>query len=489
MSFSQKLSAILHSRIFALITSIFASAVVFVSVGILVKQNIINNYTITRQSDLVSLIKPSIVKVITSTSGKVTYPDFRFNADTLELEVITPKKGMNEQTFSNDDAYGTGFIVDDSGYILTNAHVATIGILKDSFVSQLYSDAVDELETRLSKSKNPKDKALYEKYTAFSDNDWKPVYEKGYRVVWDNLDTSGVFQQIAVVDPLFDSSNFDEQIAHSFPATIVKANEEFLFDDKDIALIKIEKNNLPTISIDDETPVSEGEHIIIAGYPSSADTGTSANKASITSGIVSSLKDSENIKFKYFEVDAKVSPGSSGSPVIDSNGHVIGILTEQSDALFLAGGGDNFAYAIPINEAKEYYKDVIDNKRLYETNFKRGLAYYHYGQCKEAALNFGNAGQSDENFIKNSDIGSYLSSCKPRSAIGLIEDVGFVPFVVTFVIVLLFITSVWFWKKDIFLEAKINEEEKEIKKIEEIIQKEQIKKPEDQAPYPPQLGV
>ena len=79
-----------------------------------------------------------------------------------------------------------------------------------------------------------------------------------------------------------------------------------------------------------------GEKIVVAGNPMGLE-------QTITSGIVSAWR--QNGKFgKVFQVSAPVSPGSSGGPVLNMDGEVVGIITFQYK------GGQNLNFAIPIND-------------------------------------------------------------------------------------------------------------------------------------------
>jgi len=100
---------------------------------------------------------------------------------------------------------------------------------------------------------------------------------------------------------------------------------------KDVALLKVKETNLPFIQLSDSTPI-EGEDVVVIGSPLGLET-------TITSGIISSIRGEDG----FLQISAPISPGSSGSPVLNSNGEAIGMAT------LLMKGGQNLNFAIPTN--------------------------------------------------------------------------------------------------------------------------------------------
>jgi len=103
----------------------------------------------------------------------------------------------------------------------------------------------------------------------------------------------------------------------------------------DIAILKINANNLPVLSIGDSDNLLNGQFIIVLSNPWGLE-------RSVSSGIVSAIRSKGDIK--VIQMTAPVSPGSSGGPVINEYGEVIGITTLAS--FFMA---QNLNFAIPIN--------------------------------------------------------------------------------------------------------------------------------------------
>ena len=118
--------------------------------------------------------------------------------------------------------------------------------------------------------------------------------------------------------------------------------------DKDVALLKVEENNLPFIQLSGSTP-KEGEDVVVIGSPLGLST-------TITTGIISNIRGNDGL----LQISAPISPGSSGSPVLNSNGEAIGMAT------LLMEGGQNLNFAIPAsyifasirNLSKEKHEDL-----------------------------------------------------------------------------------------------------------------------------------
>jgi serine protease Do len=113
----------------------------------------------------------------------------------------------------------------------------------------------------------------------------------------------------------------------------------------DIALLKITgKQPLPTLSLGDSDNLQVGEWIMAVGNPFGLD-------RSVSSGIVSAkgrhLGDAYD---RLIQTDASLNPGSSGGPLVDLNGRVVGV----SKAIVSQGGGNiGISFATPINLVKE----------------------------------------------------------------------------------------------------------------------------------------
>lgn len=111
----------------------------------------------------------------------------------------------------------------------------------------------------------------------------------------------------------------------------------------DIALLKIDAGNLPTLKIGDPSKVRVGQWVVAMGSPFGFEN-------SVTAGIVSAksrvLPDSGYVPF--IQTDVAVNPGNSGGPLFDLNGEVIGI---NSQIYSQTGGYMGLSFAIPIDVA------------------------------------------------------------------------------------------------------------------------------------------
>lgn len=121
---------------------------------------------------------------------------------------------------------------------------------------------------------------------------------------------------------------------------------------KDIALIKIEANNLPFLTFSDSSNLQVGQTAIAIG------TALGKFDKSVSKGVVSGL--SRNITATggrrssvrlegLIQTDAAINPGNSGGPLLDLEGKVIGMNVAMAT-------GQNIAFAIPGNEVKELYE-------------------------------------------------------------------------------------------------------------------------------------
>ena len=133
----------------------------------------------------------------------------------------------------------------------------------------------------------------------------------------------------------------------------------------DLAVLKINKGNLPTIEIGDSSQIQIGDQVIAFGSPLGLD-------HTVTSGIVSSLNrpvvtsGGTNTTESYvdaIQTDAAINPGNSGGPLTDSLGRMIGINAATATLGSVAGqsGSIGLGFAIPMNQASRVMNEIIAN--------------------------------------------------------------------------------------------------------------------------------
>jgi len=125
----------------------------------------------------------------------------------------------------------------------------------------------------------------------------------------------------------------------------------------DIAVIQIEGENLPTVTLGNSDQVRPGDWAIAIGNPLGLDN-------TVTAGIISAVGRSSgqigaaNKRVTFLQTDAAINPGNSGGPLLDAEGRVIGVNT----AIFQRAQGVGFA--IPINRAMEIAERLIRDGRV-----------------------------------------------------------------------------------------------------------------------------
>ena len=102
-----------------------------------------------------------------------------------------------------------------------------------------------------------------------------------------------------------------------------------------------------TLADSDRVPV--GEDVLALGFPGRGAPGT----ATVTRGIVSAITEFSN-GIDVFQTDAAINPGNSGGPLVNSQGHVVGVNTSRADDHPLDRNVENIAFAISSNSARKW---------------------------------------------------------------------------------------------------------------------------------------
>lgn len=201
---------------------------------------------------------------------------------------VTSSFGYGRQYSSEASASGSGIIISEDGYILTNNHIVN----------------------------STSNSSFYE-----------------------------VSEATSVTVYLFDDET-------PYKAEIIGTDSQ-----TDLAVIKIDKNGLTPAELGDSSSVKIGEFAMAIGNPLGL-------KSTVTSGIISAVNrevtSNDGTKYVLIQTDAAINSGNSGGALVNSNGQVIGINTLKISAT----GVENMGFAIPINDTKDIYKQLIEYSKV-----------------------------------------------------------------------------------------------------------------------------
>ena len=164
------------------------------------------------------------------------------------------------------------------------------------------------------------------------------VDQRGY-IVTNNHVVEGA-TSITVSIP--DGRSFDATLIGTDPLT-------------DLAVIKIEGSNLPTVDFGDSSKLKVGEWVVAIGNALALEGGPT-----VTAGVISALGRSIEAEsgwtlYDVIQTDAAINPGNSGGPLINLEGEVIGINTAKIAAVEVSGVG----FAVSADTARPVVEDLI----------------------------------------------------------------------------------------------------------------------------------
>jgi serine protease Do len=129
------------------------------------------------------------------------------------------------------------------------------------------------------------------------------------------------------------------------PATIVGVDEE-----TDLAVLKVEGTDLPALPFADSDALQPGNVVLAFGSPMGL-------QHSVTMGIVSAVgrQLEDDHPMVYIQTDAPINPGSSGGPLVDTRGRVVGINTLIFSR---SGGNEGIGFAAPSNIVTTVFQQI-----------------------------------------------------------------------------------------------------------------------------------
>ncbi|MBT8392586.1 MAG: Do family serine endopeptidase [Ignavibacteriaceae bacterium] len=163
---------------------------------------------------------------------------------------------------------------------------------------------------------------------------------------------------------LWDKRQFDAVVVGTDPLT-------------DLAVVKIESENLPVAYLGDSDNLKVGQWVMAIGNPLSlASTVTAGIVSAIGRGQLGLIRDSYGVE-NFIQTDAAINPGNSGGALVDLSGAVIGV----NSAIAAGGGGTyiGYGFAIPVNLARAVAEDLIAHGKV-----SRGYIGINIGEVDNA---------------------------------------------------------------------------------------------------------
>ena len=129
-------------------------------------------------------------------------------------------------------------------------------------------------------------------------------------------------------------------------------------EDYDIAVIKVEAEDLQPVTIGDSATLNVGDHVLAVGNPLGELT------FSMSGGMVSCVNRAINVDgtpFNMIQTDTSINPGNSGGPLFNQYGEVVGIVSAKYATSSNGETVEGLGFAIPINDVFSMVKDIMTN--------------------------------------------------------------------------------------------------------------------------------
>jgi len=338
---------------------------------------ITEDFTYTISGNTLTLNEYSYTKI----SEETTDDDIVAVAENFMFVMETGITATLETDVISSGASGTGFIISPDGYIITNAHVVLAG---EDLTDMIATEFVYSLADAFSEE--------FSQYYDIAQEDQEIIVEVLLNkfvdyFVENNGDITDITTDYYVVNGV--PSPGEDIETKSWPAVVKKHGTAYTEVGgesswgEDIAIIKVEKNGLPTVNLGDSSKVQVGDSVFIIGYPTIGleefFQPESILEPTVTQGMISA-KRTLKTGVETFQTDAAINHGNSGGPAYNDKGEVIGIAT------FGAGpetGIEAIKFMMPINLAKEFMEELtIENEHsVLDTKYAEALNAFWNRDC------------------------------------------------------------------------------------------------------------
>jgi serine protease Do len=306
-------------------------------------------------------------------------------------------------------ATGTGFFITSDGYVATNCHLIDRddNFIRRQFIltafRQITEASIGALESAWATRFTEQQRSLLY-------NTYASVYSRLFSMILYDLKTN-----IYVVYRSGSGTSGQGSDTVKRPASVVAKGQAM--PGKDIAILKVRvPPGMPMLTLASPELPQVGQQLYVYGYPGPVTnndfvSGESAIEPTLTTGIISAIKKSVG-GWPLIQMDANINHGSSGGPVCNEKGEVIGLTTFGSlgDNGGLAAG---LNFAVPVSILDEYIDSAGITPRTSPTTtwFARALAFYEQHQYRNALYDFEKVSRLNPQYP---GINSYITECRKK---------------------------------------------------------------------------
>ncbi len=307
---------------------------------------------------------------------------------------------------------GTGFLITGDGCIITNSHIIDhdSAFIRNKFILSTFQEVTEQNINSLQSS-----------WAMTLTDEQRNLLYNSYGLIYSQVSSMILYDLKREIDVLYRADGFNNN------TRTIKKKAEVLVNGrpmpgKDVAILKIEDgNNLPTLMLSADSLVDIGTQALVLGYPEPANDNSflsseSVIEPSLTAGIVSAVKESVG-GWQVIQMDALISHGSSGSPVCNGRGKVIGLTTfgslEQGSNLLASG----FNFAIPLSVIKEFLDSAKIHPALSEASviYNQGIDFFYKEYYKNALRKFNQVKKINKDYP---GLNYYTQLCRNKIAAG-----------------------------------------------------------------------
>ncbi|HEY9576148.1 MAG TPA: serine protease [Pseudobacillus sp.] len=306
---------------------------------------------ISQAQKLSEYSKPAVVRII-----DYAVVEWQFNDYYPEVEALLQE--LDYQTVIGGS--GSGAIISPDGYIVTNAHVVEGAKMEEEDLAN----------------------AAFEQLVSLVAEHFQVDYNEAYEYMVTYTQYTKVTRALKVILPGGDVLDGE-----------VKSYGAPINEGKDVAVLKVEGKNLPTLPLGKSETIEDQDNIWVLGYPAAAESDLLSPDSSLVSsmnaGQISATSKKTEQGSPVIQLNAAATHGNSGGPVINEKGEIVGLLTFRGDTV---NGQEvqGFNFAVPVDTVKEFVNQAGAKNTSSRTDqlFKEGLNLYWGGYYKNALEKF-----------------------------------------------------------------------------------------------------